>query len=160
MRLRISRTWVSAASRRPKRLLSAVQVVASRAKASRAVSWQRHQGLDRISPMGAWRAKRFAEPLRFGAPLIRKIALRRAVLQPETRRIADARRRGGVADEQHVSAALDQLPCVLVGARGLRQEQHHQRDRHHGDQGRDHRAGRRFGFEQLVALRQYESGCA
>ena len=109
---------------------AAVQVVASRPNARRAVSWQRHHGLDRISPIGALRA-RSASPSRCASarPARDRLRWRAAVLEPEARRVADARRGGRVADEQHLPAALHQLPCALVGARALRQQQHDQRNR-------------------------------
>jgi hypothetical protein len=60
-------------------------------------------------------AQRFAHAPRLRAALVGQIALRRAVLEPEAGRVAEARRGERVPDEKHVPAAAHRLPQRLIG---------------------------------------------
>ena len=54
--------------------------------------------------------ERLPDALRVPAALVGQVALRRAVLQLEARRVAHAGRGDRVADEDHLAAALEESP--------------------------------------------------
>ena len=73
----------------------------------------------------------FADAARVSPPLIRQVALRRAVIQAHPRRVADARVGDGVADEDHLATMLEDLPELVIGMKAERQQQYDERENSH-----------------------------
>jgi len=72
-------------------------------------------------------AQRGAQALRFLAPGVGKVALRAAIVQLESGRVADARRRDAVPNQHDLPALFQQRPQRVVRARMRRQKQQDKR---------------------------------